>query len=98
MEIRERIRQIIDSRDDLTVRNVSLKAGMSDSNLQKFLTGATHSMSVANFEKVAAAMGVSVRFLMLGEEEAEIIHIWDRIPDARRPHARDVLETFTKTA
>ena len=98
MEIRERIQQIIDSRDDLTVRNVSLKAGMSDSTLHKFLTGSTHSMSFANIERVAAVMGVSVRFLMLGEEETEIINIWDRIPDARRPHARDVLETFTKTA
>lgn len=97
MEVRGRIQQIIDSREDLSVRNVSLSAGMSDSALHKFLTNSTQSMSAQNLEKIAKALGVSFRYLMFGEE-AEIVEIWDRIPESRRPHARDVLETFTKRA
>jgi hypothetical protein len=29
-------------------------------------------------------------------DTAEVVNIWDRIPEERRPLARDVLESFTK--
>jgi len=58
MGVKENIRKIIDADPDLTVRNVSLAAGLSDSALHKFLTKPEQSMSVANLEKVADVLGV----------------------------------------
>ena len=39
MDMRQRIIATIEGKDDLSVRKVSLAAGMSDSALNKFLTG-----------------------------------------------------------
>lgn len=93
MDVKQRIRVIIDSRPDLTIRGVSLASGMSDSALHKFLTNQTQSMTIDNLERIAEAMGISLRVLLF-DEEADIVQIWDRIPIERRQHASDVLATF----
>jgi transcriptional regulator with XRE-family HTH domain len=97
MDVKQRIRDIIEANDDMTVRSVSLAAGLSDSLLHKFLSNEDQSMTIRNLDKVAEALGVSARFLLFGDDQpAEIIDIWDRIPTAHRPQARDILETFAK--
>jgi len=57
MGVKENIRKIIESDPTLTVRGVSLAAGLSDSALHKFLTKPDQSMSISNLEKVAAVLG-----------------------------------------
>ena len=46
MGMRERIQSVIDNTPDVSVRSVSLAAGMSDSMLHKFLRGQTDSMTI----------------------------------------------------
>jgi transcriptional regulator with XRE-family HTH domain len=96
-DVKQRIRELIEARDDLSPRNVALKAGLSDSLVHKFLTKESQSMTVRNLEKIADAMGVSLRWVLFGDE-AEVVDIWDRIPVEQRPHARNILETFAKRA
>ncbi len=101
MDVKQRIREIIAARDDLSVRGVSLKAGMSDSALHKFLT-TDASMSIANLERVAEAMGVTVVSL-LGEPEpavatANVVRLWSRIAARDQSQALAILETFADKA
>lgn len=94
MDTRSRLEALIKEKG-LTTRKVSLDAGLSDSALHKYLTGQTRSITVDNLEKVAQALGVSLRHLMFGSPQDESLHyIWDYIPDKRRKQALDVLETF----
>ena len=67
MSVKENIRKIIEADPDLSVRGVSLKAGMSDSALHKFLTSDTQSISVNNLQEVAKVIGVDVRDLFGGD-------------------------------
>lgn len=98
MDIRDRIRKVLDERPDLSPRNVSLSAGLSDSMVHKYLTGATRSMTVENLEAIAKALGVSPRWLVFGDGPAEpdgkLVYIWDHIPKRRREQALRVLEAF----
>lgn len=98
MDIRERIRQTLDESPGLTVRGVSIAAGLSDSMLHKYLTGQTRSMNVDNLEALADALGVNSRWLIFGDApklpDAKLVYIWDRIADLRREQALKVLETF----
>lgn len=66
MGVKENIRKIIEADPSLTVRNVSLAAGLSDSALHKFLTKPEQSMSVANLEKVAEVLQVRTAELFDG--------------------------------
>lgn len=101
MDIRARIRAVIDANPELTVRNVSLAAGLSDSALHKFLTGATESLTLKTVDKLAEALGVDARWLAYGEGDPEpatdIADIWDRIAERDRDQAKRVLESFTRT-
>lgn len=101
VDIRERIRAVIDAKDGLTVRNVSLAAGLSDSALHKFLTGATNSLTLETVDKLATALGVDPAWLAYGEgdpdEANEIASIWDHIPKRDRARAARVLRAFTRT-
>lgn len=96
MDIRTRIQELIDADPALTVRGVSLKAGLGETTLRNFLKGMTLSMTVDNVEKVAAVLGKTSRYLLYGEE-GEVSYIWDRIPERRRQQALKVLETFAQT-
>lgn len=97
MELRPRIQALLDEKG-LTVRGVSLRAGLSDSMLHKFMTGATKSMTVENLERVAGALDVSLRHLMFADpDDDNVSFIWDHIPSQRRKQALQVLETFADT-
>ena len=94
MDLRQRIDRAMKAKD-LTLRGVSLAAGLSDSMLHKFMTGQTRSITVDNLEKVAEALGVSLRHLMFGDpDEEKVSYIWDHIPERRRQQALQVLQTF----
>lgn len=99
MDVRDRINEILRAHPDWSPRSVSLKAGLSDSMLHKFLTGATRSMTLENMEAVAEALQVDPRWLLWGDEppraEEVVVKMFDRIPKNRRSQALAVLETFT---
>lgn len=95
MDEKRRIQEIIDSRDDLSIRNVALKAGLSDSALHKFLTVEDQSMSIKNLRRVAEAMGVSLRHILFGEHDGdEFADLFERIPTNERARAIAVLEAL----
>ena len=101
MDMRERILAVIAEKPEMTVRSVSLGAGMSDSMLNKFLKGHTESMTIKNAEKLAAALMVDPQWLIFGEGEpdlaGDIDGLFARIPPDQREQARRVLETFART-
>ena len=99
MDVRDRIRQIIEANPELSFAGVSKAAGLSDSAVHKFCTRQVQSMTLGNIEKVAAALGMSLVELLSPDEndrkaEAEVIEIWDHIPLERREQAKDILKTF----
>jgi transcriptional regulator with XRE-family HTH domain len=94
MDLRDRIKAKIDEIDGATVRSISLKAGLSDSMLHKFLSAQTKSITIDNLEKIAEALDTSVRFLLYGEEGDNVTSIYRRIPDDRKKHALEVFESF----
>jgi predicted transcriptional regulator len=102
MDVKERIQAIIDSRPDLSVRNVALKAGLSDSLLHKFLSNPEQSMTLRSLEKVAEAMGVTLRYVLFGEHEpvepvdAEVREIWSGLSTARREEAKELLAVIAR--
>lgn len=71
MDMRDRIKGIIAANPDLSIRNASLAAGMSDSFLSKFLKGQTDSMTIRTAEKLADALGVDARWLIFGEGDPD---------------------------
>lgn len=95
--MRQRIQAEIDQRPDMTIRKLSLDAGMSDSALHKFMTGQTKSLTVDNLEKIAEALGISVRNLWFGAAEGEddkLTYLWDHIAKKDRNRVLRVLEGF----
>jgi transcriptional regulator with XRE-family HTH domain len=101
MDMRARIIAVIEQRADLTVRSVSLAAGLSDSMLHKFLSGGTDSMTIKNAEKLAKALEVDPRWLIFGEgdpdEASDIASLIQRIPPEWHDKAIAVLEAFART-
>lgn len=101
MDIRARIRSIIDDNPEMSVRSVSLAAGLSDSALHKFLTGATESLTLKTVDKLAEALDVDPQWLAYGEgspeRAGELTQLWDRIAERDREQARRILETFART-
>ena len=71
MDFRDRIKAVINERPELTVRKVSLEAGLSDSALHKLLTGSTKSPTLETLEKLAYALDVDARWLAYGEGDPE---------------------------
>lgn len=105
VDVKQRIEAVIAARDDLTVRNVALKAGMSDSILHKFLTKPEQSMTLRSLERIAEAMGLSLQVLLFGEpekapsaDEQKVVSIWKRIPSAERATALRMLEGIAESA
>lgn len=103
MHMRDRVKAVIDAKPELSVRGVSLAAGLSDSMLNKFLKGYTDSMTVRNAEKLASALGVDRVWLIFGEgdsepeEGSEIAALFRAIPDNQKPLAMQILEVFKQT-
>lgn len=94
MDLRDRIRAAIKAKEGATVRNVSLAAGLSDSALHKFLTGSTKSITIDSLEQIADALGVSLRYLMFGDDGTNVEYLFRRIPKQYQSQALRVLETF----
>ena len=101
MDIRARIRSVIDQNAEMSVRNVSLAAGLSDSALHKFLTGSTTSLTLDTVDKIADALGVDPAWLAYGEGSPErasrIGAVFDRIAKEDQDKALRVLEAFART-
>lgn len=95
MDLRTRIQEEIDKIDGMTVRSLSIKAGLSDSALHKFMTGATKSLTTDNLEKIAGALGMTALQLWRGGGP-NVEYIWDHIPKRRQAQALQVLRTFAE--
>lgn len=94
MDTRQRLRKLIEQSDTLTFVSVSIRAGLSDSAVHKYCTGRTQSMTTDNLAKVAKSAGVSLRWLLFGEEESPVVSVFERIPADRRQQAIDLLESM----
>lgn len=102
VDIRDRIRKVLAENDDLTPRNVSLKAGLSDSALTKFLNpdkpGGIQSLTFERLKDIAEALGVNPRWLMFGdapERPDEKLSYWyDQLSERRKKQALLILETL----
>lgn len=101
MGMRERIIATIEAKPELTVRSVSMAAGLSDSMLGKFLKGQTDSMTIKNAEKLADALGVDRVWLTYGEGDPDqasgLESLIRRLPDESLDQVRRVIETFLRT-
>lgn len=101
MDFRDRINAIIDADDELTVRNVSLKAGLSDSALNKLLKGDVRSPTLETIEKLAEALDVDARWLAFGEGDperyADVGRLLETMRDERRKQAMEFLQVFART-
>jgi transcriptional regulator with XRE-family HTH domain len=98
MDTRQRLRKLIEQSDALTFVSVSVRAGLSDSAVHKYCTGRTQSMTTDNLQKVARAAGVSLRWLLFGEEDPQVVTLFERIPEARRQQAIELLEAMADVA
>lgn len=101
MDIRDRIRAVIEENPELTVRNVSLAAGLSDSALSKFLKGSVDSLTLKTVGKLADALDVDARWLAYGEGSPErmfdVGDLLSRIDESDMPRVKAILETFART-
>jgi len=99
MDLRDRIKSLIDHNPGLTVRSVLLAAGLSDSMLHKFLTNQTDSMNIKTVEKLAAVLNVDPRWLAFGEGGPEVFtdisEKIDRLPDQQRAIVIQLIDQFT---
>lgn len=98
MDTRQRLRKLIEQSESLTFVSVSVRAGLSDSAVHKYCTGRTQSMTTDNLRKVADAAGVSLRWLLFGEEDPQVVTLFERIPEARRQQAIELLESMADVA
>lgn len=96
MDVRERLTRLIEDRGDLSYTNVAKAAGLSSSAVHKYCTGQVRSMTLDNLEKIAKAVNVSMRWLLFGEDDTNVVSIYDRIPIAKREQALKVLEAFAE--
>ena len=101
MDIRDRIRSVIEANPNFSIRGVSLSAGLSDSMLHKFLNGATDSLNLKTVDMIADALNVEPQWLAYGDGDPErvstLANVWDRIAEPDRAQALRILETFART-
>lgn len=104
MDIRERIRSAA-AVQNVSIRALSLNAGLSDSALHKYMTGGIQSLTVDTLNKIAIALDLPLQKLMFGEQdgllprdpqedEADLMVLWSAIPAARKAQAKAILKTF----
>jgi transcriptional regulator with XRE-family HTH domain len=96
MSIRNRLDEAMASNSAMTYRKLSLKAGMSDSMVHKYMTGATQNMSTDKLITIAEILNVDPRWLIFGDTTPPngVINLWDRIAEADKPRAIAILEAF----
>lgn len=84
-----------------SARAVSLKAGLSDSMVHKFLTVQTSSITLETLNKIADALEVDRIWLAYGEgdpdQATEMAKIWEQIAEEDRAQAMRVLRSFLRT-
>jgi transcriptional regulator with XRE-family HTH domain len=101
MDLRTRIEAVMAAQPDFTVRNISLKAGLSDSWLHKLLKGDVRSPTLENVEKLAEALDVDPRWLAFGEGDperfADIGRIVERFSEEQAEMARQMLQVIART-
>jgi len=101
MDMRERIKATIDANPELSVRSVSLAAGMSDSLLGKFLKGDNDSMTIKTAEKLADALGVDARWLIFGEGDADratdVAAQIERLSEAQKTLVAQLVDQLRRT-
>jgi transcriptional regulator with XRE-family HTH domain len=101
MDLRARIKSVIEADEDLSVRKVSLRAGLSDSWLDKLLKGSVRSPTLENIEKLAEALDVDPRWLAFGEDDperyADIGRIVEGLTETQAQLARQMLEVIART-
>lgn len=101
MDIRERIRWAIEQNPELTIRNVSLEAGLSDSALHKFLTNQTTDLKLNTVTKLAEALGVDPVWLAYGEGDPEPASdmgaLLGKLNEQDRRTVRQLAERFART-
>lgn len=102
MDIRDRIQAVLDRNPGMSLRSVSLDAGLSDSMLHKFMKGSTRSLTLETVDKLAKALNVDPVWLAYGEGDperaSEIDALLKRIPEDQREQALRVLQAFTRDA
>lgn len=85
----------------MSVRSVSLSAGLSDSMLHKFLTGQTDSLTIKTAEKLAEALGVDARWLIFGEgdpdQATDVAAKIKRLSDAQRELVDQLIDQLGRT-
>lgn len=100
MDVRTRLKAALEEKG-VSARKVSLDAGLSDSMVHKFITGATASLTLDTLNKIAKALGVDPIWLAYGEGDpeaaSEIADIWSRIDEQDRETAKRVLAGFVRT-
>lgn len=101
MDLRSRITRSLDGHPELTVRSLSLKAGLSDSWLHKLLKGDVRSPTIENIEKLAEALDVDPRWLAFGEGGPEVYsdvgNVLARMTDTQKVLAMQMLEVLART-
>ena len=101
MDLRARITRTLDDHPELSVRSLSLKAGLSDSWLHKLLKGDVRSPTLENIEKLAEALDVDARWLAFGEGDperyADISRIIVGLTETQAKLAREMLEVIKRT-
>ena len=102
MDMRDRIRSRL-SELNITVNAAQDRIGKSSDFLKQYLMGRSKGMNTENLIKLAAALETTPEWLLDGRggkeatrDSAEVVNIWDRIPDANRAAAKRMLESLTK--
>lgn len=75
---------------DIQIKELSLKTGISKNTLDKYLFGKKVQPGVENAVKIAKALGVSVEYLVFGDSE-----IGDNIPNITS-ESKDIIEKYAK--
>ena len=75
---------------DIQIKELSLKTGISKNTLDKYLFGKKVQPGVENAVKIAKALGVSVEYLVFGDSE-----IGDNIPSITS-ESKDIIEKYAK--
>lgn len=100
MDVRTRLKSAIEEKGT-SARAVSLKAGLSDSMVHKFLTGATNSLTLDTVNKIARALEVDEVWLAYGggdpDQASDLDRLWRRIKEEDRETALRVLQGFVRT-
>ncbi len=77
----------------MTVGGAADRAGVSRGRLSALRNGDSETLSAANLKKMSDVLGVSVNYLLYGEETGRFVHI---NLDKTLPNLRPIFEKFTE--